>query len=197
MKKILFMAAMLLSATSIFAQHETGSFNIQPKVGMNIASVTETENSNPRIDLVVGAELEYQVTDLFSLSGGVLYSMQGVKTKDDDYNKGTIKMDYINIPILANFYVAKNFAIKFGVQPAFNVNAKGIGLDEGEPIKTDIEGAKSFDFSIPVGVSYEFKNFQLDARYNWGLTKIVPNDGDYYKRKNSVFQITLGYKINL
>ena len=102
-------------------------------------------------------------------------------------------MDYINIPILANFYVAKNFAIKFGIQPAFNVNAKGKEEAYGISVEYDINGIKSFDFSIPVGVSYEFKNLQLDARYNWGLTKIA----DESDCKNSVFQITLGYKINL
>lgn len=53
--------------------------------------------------------------------------------------------------------------------------------------------AKSVDFSIPVGLSYEYNNFQLDARYNWGLTKAFENS----KAKNSVFQITLGYKFDL
>ncbi len=53
--------------------------------------------------------------------------------------------------------------------------------------------AKSVDFSIPVGLSYEYNNFQLDARYKWGLTKVFENS----KTKNSVFQITLGYKFDL
>ena len=48
-----------------------------------------------------------------------------------------------------------------------------------------------FDLSIPVGVSYEFYNVTLDARYNWGLTKIM-NEGDAFY--NRVFQLTLGYK---
>ena len=33
-------------------------------------------------------------------------------------------MDYVNIPILANFYVAKGFAVKVGIQPGFLVNDK-------------------------------------------------------------------------
>ncbi len=53
--------------------------------------------------------------------------------------------------------------------------------------------AKKFDLSIPVGLSYEISNVVLDARYNWGLTKIVSNSDS----KNSVFQITLGYKFEL
>ena len=51
----------------------------------------------------------------------------------------------------------------------------------------------SFDLSIPVGLSYEYKNVCLDARYNYGLTNFEKG----YNQKNSVFQITLGYKFGL
>ena len=57
----------------------------------------------------------------------------------------------------------------------------------------DVEDVKSVDFSIPVGLSYEYANFQLDARYNWGVSKVIDDDDE----KNSVFQITLGYKFKL
>ena len=49
------------------------------------------------------------------------------------------------------------------------------------------------DFSIPVGISYEYNNFVVDGRYNFGVTKII----DGFDSKNSVFQITLGYKFDL
>ena len=49
------------------------------------------------------------------------------------------------------------------------------------------------DVSIPMGVSYEFSNINIDARYNLGLTKIIDQDNS----KNSVFQITVGYKFAL
>lgn len=149
--------------------------------------------------MAAGLEAEYQVSDIFSLSAGAIYSMQG--TKRDWENAGakytaTTKLDYINVPILANVYVTKGLAVKLGVQPGFKVNAKydtkatALGL----AVKTSSEpDVKSVDFSIPVGISYEYANFQLDARYNWGLTKIYKHGDD----KNSVFQITLGYKFDL
>lgn len=106
-------------------------------------------------------------------------------------------MDYINVPILANVYVAKGLAVKLGVQPGFNVTAKLEHKETaaGRTRKTtgDVEGVKSVDFSIPVGLSYEYANFQLDARYNWGVSKVADDDDE----KNSVFQITLGYKFKL
>ena len=53
--------------------------------------------------------------------------------------------------------------------------------------------ANTFDLSIPVGLSYEYKNFVLDGRYNFGVTNISKNGNP----KNSVFQFTLGYKFDI
>jgi hypothetical protein len=174
MKKIILSAAIMLASVGAYAQHAVGSINLQPKIGVNIANVTETKDTDPRVGLAAGLEAEYQVSDIFSLSAGAIYSMQG--TKRDWENAGakytaTTKLDYINVPILANVYVTKGLAVKTSSEP----------------------DVKSVDFSIPVGISYEYANFQLDARYNWGLTKIYKHGDD----KNSVFQITLGYKFDL
>lgn len=192
MKKFLASALMLLAAsTATFAQHAVGSFTLQPKVGLNIASLTKYDGSDPRYGVAAGAEFEYQATDIFSLSFGALYSQQGGKMKDGGTTY-TRKADYVNVPIMANVYVAPGLAVKLGVQPGFNVNSKFETSVSGTTRSTDID-AKSVDFSIPVGLSYEYKNVVLDARYNWGLTKVFDNR-DY---KNSVFQITLGYKFDL
>lgn len=142
----------------------------------------------------MGAELEYQVTDMFSVSAGALYSMQGAKSEEDK-EKTTLKLDYINVPILANVYVAPGLAVKLGIQPGFNVTHKIKVEGEGGSDTGTLDGVNTVDFSIPVGVSYEYKNFVLDARYNWGLTNIAK--GGEVSNKNSVFHITLGYKFDL
>ena len=55
------------------------------------------------------------------------------------------------------------------------------------------DAAKDFAFAIPVGVSYEYESFVVDARYNIGVTKAL-KDAD---SRHSVFSITLGYKFAL
>lgn len=194
MKKVLVVAVLMFSSVATFAQHAVGSFNLQPKVGVSIANLTDNNSSDARVGLVAGVEGEYQASDIFSVSAGVLYSMQGAKY-DAFGAKSTEKLDYINVPIMANVYVVKGLAVKLGVQPGFKVNDK---LDLRMPVLggalVDLK-AKSVDFSIPVGISYEYNNFQVDARYNWGLTKVF--DVDKLDQKNSVFQITLGYKFDL
>lgn len=192
MKKLfLAVVAMMISAAT-FAQNEVGQLTIQPKVGVNIANITDVNDADPRIGLAAGAEFEYGLTDNIGLSAGVLYSMQGVKTiiVDDDC---TSKLDYLNVPILANFYVAKGFAVKLGVQPGFKLSSKAKFKGSGGSKEVDVDGFKSVDLSIPVGVSYQYQNIVFDARYNWGVTNIV-EDSD---SKHSVFQITVGYKFSL
>ena len=53
----------------------------------------------------------------------------------------------------------------------------------------------TFDFSIPVGISYEYNRITLDARYNFGLTKLI--SGSENAVHNKVFAITLGYKFGM
>lgn len=192
MKKLfLAVVAMMISAAT-FAQNEVGQLTIQPKVGVNIANITDVNDADPRIGLAAGAEFEYGLTDNIGLSAGVLYSMQGVKTiiVDDDC---TSKLDYLNVPILANFYIAKGFAVKLGVQPGFKLSSKAKFKGSGGSKEVDVDGFKSVDLSIPVGLSYQYQNIVFDARYNWGVTNLV-EDSD---SKHSVFQITVGYKFSL
>ena len=48
-----------------------------------------------------------------------------------------------------------------------------------------------FMLSVPVGLSYEYQRFVLDARYNIGATDLFKGEGTL---RNNVFQLTLGYK---
>ena len=192
MRKVIIMAVLMLSSVAAFAQRPVGSLTVQPKIGMNFATLTKADDSESRIGLVAGAELEYQISDIFSISGGALYSQQGCEWSEDGRTE-TNKLDYINIPVLANVYVVKNLAVKVGLQPAFNVNSKAKASQGDSSVQGSIEGIKTFDFSIPIGLSYEYKNIVIDGRYNFGLTKV----SKYADSKNSVFQLTLGYKLDI
>lgn len=198
MKKLFLMALMaFIATTASFAQWSVGSITVQPKIGINGANITDADNSDSRIGLVLGGEFEYRVSPIFSLSAGALYSMQGCKgtAEDEDGNTGdvSLKLDYINVPILANVYVVKGLAIKLGIQPGFNVRHKATATVSGVNVTTNLPGIKSVDFSIPIGVSYEFNRFVIDGRYNLGVTKLI----DGADSKHSVFQFTFGYKFAL
>lgn len=189
MKKLVIMAALALSSVGAFAQQAVGTWSVTPKVGMTIANLSgDVNGAKAKIGLVAGAEAEYQITDMISVTGGAFYAMQGAKADGDAKSN----LDYLNIPVLCNVYVAKNFAVKLGAQLGINLSAE----DKAGDVTVDVgKSVETVDLSIPVGLSYEYQNFVIDARYNWGLTNIVKGaDGSV---RNSVFQITLGYKIPL
>lgn len=118
----------------------------------------EFSSKDPRAGLAIGAEGEYYTsTHWLSISAGLMYCQQGWESKNSGVT-ATQKLDYINIPVLVNFYVAKGFALKIGLQPGFLVNAKAESVDNKDAFE-------SFNLSMPIGLSYEFKNgITLDLR---------------------------------
>ena len=206
MKRLMtFIAAILLTTVAAMAQHEEGDFTVQPKVGLNIATLSDADKAIT--DLHFGIEAEYMVTDNFSLGLGAILSNQGAKydyLDESGQNKYTVDLDYVHVPVLASFYVLPGLAVKAGVQPGFKMRAKAkfdditIDLDELYKLGSELAGedikVSKFDLSIPVGISYEYKNIVLDARYNWGLLKVM-NVGDAFY--NRCFMLSLGYKLEL
>lgn len=202
MKKAMLMMAVLTASLTAMAQHEEGDFLVQPKVGLNIATLSDADKTIG--DLNFGIEAELMLTDYFSLSAGAIVSNQGGKYNDDTYVSYTVDLDYVNVPVMANFYILPGLSLKAGVQPSYRMKAKvktdGATYDmdqfyallSGTGIEEDFK-VKKFDLSIPVGISYEYQNVVLEARYNWGVTKIMDNDSFY----NRVFQLMLGYKFDL
>lgn len=191
MKKLFMIAALMVATLSANAQNEQGVITLQPKVGMNLSTITGDGDQKMKFGLVAGAEAEYGISENFGIDFGILYSMEGCRFKSDGADKSTFwNLDYINIPILAQFYPTKGLAVKAGVQPGFNVRHKA----SYDGNSANMDGVNSFNFSIPVGLSYEISSFVIDARYNIGITKIF-KDAD--QGRNSTISLTVGYKFAL
>lgn len=202
MKTWIFTILALLTSVVTVAQRREGTFTVQPKVGLNVSTLTDADKTIG--DACFGLEGEYMITNIFSLSAGVMVSNQGGKY-DKDGLRYTADLDYANIPIMANVYVLPGLALKAGVQPGFRLKAK-MKTDDGTydvdefyklvGMLTPGEEPKinKFDLAIPVGLSYEYENVVLDARYNLGLLKVENIGPAYYNR---VFEVTLGYKFEL
>lgn len=198
MKKFMLVAAVLMASVAAKAQNEVGQFTIAPTVGINLATTNDSDASGSLFGVAVGATGEYALTEKFSLTAGLLYSMQGAKG-DMEYMGVKVtekdKLNYLNVPILANYYVWQGLAVKAGVQVGFLLSAKSEVEAAGQSESVDIKDAcNTIDFAIPVGLSYEYKKFVVDARYNFGLNKIL-KEGESVQHR--VFQLTVGYKFNL
>ena len=172
------------------AQHEVKSLSLQPKIGLNLSKLTNHYDSDFKPGMVVGLDAEWQTKAKFGWSVGLLYSQQGTKYALGDF-KYTYNYNYINVPVLANFYVARNLALKTGLQFGFNVS-NGFTIEgPGTKENRNDPDVKAVEASIPLGISYEFNQFVVEARYNLGLTYAVP------RTKFSTFQFTLGYRFDV
>ena len=168
-----------------------------------------------------GLEAEYQLLPTTSVSLGVGYVQQGcrfsdieigdLKGKSEGMSNMNNKLDYIQCPLTVNQYVAEGLAVKAGIQLGFLVRSvfsysitpithleNGVKeYGETDDMDTDQKSVmRSVNVSIPVGISYEYLNVVLDARYHFGLSKLYKDDS-WPTEKNKVFTFTVGYKFNL
>lgn len=220
MKKIIFVALAAIVSTGAFAQN----FEWGVKAGLNVSSVSKMKDilsideagaakfeNKMRTGFVGGFFGEYVINDYFGIQAELLYSMQGSKYTFDAVDgagtlsvKSTVKTDYINLPILAKFYILEGFSVEIGPQFGYMISAKqkfsgieddvledAIIIELGGENLYDHDDLKKFDISAALGLSYKF-NFGLDvfARYNLGLTEVYKDT----KSKNGVLSLGVGYR---
>lgn len=125
---------------------------------------------------------------------------------------GPVNNDYLTVPVLANIHIFKGFAISTGLQAGFLLSSKIKPTYEydqfAETIMEEImmpsityhaeidrkNFCKNFDMGIPFGISYEYRNVTLDARYYFGLMHTMKKSCDGLNR---CLSITLGYKFDV
>ena len=208
MKKILMIAALMVATVSAKAQFEPGTFSLQPKVGFELTSISG-DGSKFKPGFTAGLEGQYQINNWFGLSAGVHYAMGGCKIKDVD---SKFNMNYVNIPVMAKFYVTKGLSLNAGLQLGFMTSAKLANVQLlGGKSDVDIKDlCNKTDFSIPLSIAYEFTNgLSFEARYNAGVTNVFKDDvvnaaldvvggtKRWDDNKNEMFIITVGYKFAL
>ena len=210
MKKLLLTAAIaVFTLSSVNAQDIT----FGAKAGINIANLDVTDaNIDSRTSLHLGVTAEFEISDTFSIQPELLYSAQGA-TESDTYEDSFIrsvsesewKLNYIQIPIMAKFYVSEGLSLEAGPQIGFLASAEvdsdstETSLFDGSSVSTSStvdakEIVKSVDFGLNFGLGYKLDsglNFAL--RYNLGLSNIYDVSESTVKIKNRVFQLSVGY----
>ena len=150
--------------------------------------------------LSLGAFYSQQGANIDWASAGTIIDAEGVEYYAGTEMDGKLHCDYLNFPLLANIYIpqVKGLAVKIGLQMGVLVNDKievathmaAVPSDWSEYGELSFEQryadltkqvfssirmtgvSNSIDFGIPVGLSYEYKNITLNARYYFGLRKV-------------------------
>lgn len=190
MKKII-LAAIAVMAFGFTNAQET-RFGI--KGGINLSTLTGEyeDDTKSLVGFTVGGFAEIKVIERLAIQPELLYSAQGAKF-EDAFGKYDANLNYLNIPVLAKFFITKQFTVEAGPQIGFLLSAK----IDGEDAK---DFYKSADFGFNFGAGYNFTdNFSAGIRYTVGLSGVYDNDNDDLEEyidssKNSNLSIYAAYK---
>lgn len=198
MKKLIFFCTVMMAGFMANAQLSYGV-----KAGLNVANLSNSVGGKALVGYHGGGLVNYAVSEKFALQAELLYSGQGCRYKVADFGfvslNQNVNLDYINIPILAQYYFAPSFYVEAGPQIGFLASAKDDAYEkEDNDGRSYKENLKSTDFSAGVGLGYIFTkiNLGIGARYTFGFSNINKkfDDEETIKNHNNVFQIGAFYR---
>lgn len=157
------------------------------KGGLNVSNLMgDVKDVAIRTSIHAGLVAEIIVSDNFSVQPELLYSGQGASATFE--GGGRYKLDYITLPVLAKFPIAKSLSLETGPQIGFLISSKYKDNESNDKI----EDLKTIDFGLNAGLNYELNNgVFFQARYNLGLTDIGIA-GDNNRASNAVIQFSIG-----
>lgn len=195
MRKLSLILLCLSAWLGVCSQPATGTVTVTPRIGMIMAKYSgdkiyyydvEEKNVGAKFKpgLFAGVEAQRQMTDIFALGAGLIYSRQG--TKFDvvpDYGTFHMSTDNLLVPITVVATSRIGVSFKLGLQPEIRLS------DGFDRILNRVV------LTVPVAVAYSYKHFEVDLRYHHGLTSVYTDDSPHVNHRGIV--LTLGYGIDL
>ncbi|MBI4720357.1 MAG: PorT family protein [Chitinivibrionia bacterium] len=189
----------LIASTSAFAQL---TWEVGAKGGLSIADimgddVDSTGTTDMRLGFAGGAFVTANINKDFAVRLEALYVQKGAKGDFEDETI-TMKLDYIEVPILAviKLPAAEKLEVQgfAGVSLAFKMSAK---VSDGGEEDID-EYIKGMDYGLTVGagLAYDLGTAKIlfDGRWTYGLSSIDDTDTEW-DVKNSDFLVMAGVGI--
>ncbi len=195
---------------AVAAAQKAGDMTIGVMAGANYTKVVQDPADagltiDYKVGVVGGAFLGIAVNDVFSIEPQALFNVKGAKFSSSD-GSGTIKVSYIEVPLLAKFWIPVSdsqvrpfvFAGPYG---AFKVSCTAESGSISEDCDKNPElTLKSTDFGATGGAGLEFKAgnqaVRVDARYDFGLTNISDKSGSQtIKTRSLAATVGLGFPL--
>jgi len=154
--------------------------------------------------MCVGVSTEYSILGLVAIQPELLYVQKGAQCDVDPFTGTdvgetyTVKLDYVELPVLAAMSVPLPSLVKprvfAGPYVAYNLKAEG-SFETGS--SSDLDFIKPFDYGAVVGVGTDLDfilaKVMLDGRYTFSLASIHEDGGDV---KNRTITVMLGLLLN-
>ena len=211
MKKIAF-----LIIIAVYGLSQVHAQNFGVKAGYNYSTLSGETSSISTIEglsgFYIGGLVELPISNMLSIQPELIFSRQGVDLRQGLKNlsirtdTSEIRLDYLNIPVMAKVNLGPIF-LEGGVQFGFLVNKPKVDSYIANVYLRNLLDKDSynfFDFGVGAGLGVKLnQHFFVETRYTYSLTNVFdPNDkhfksslisdGDNFK--NSVFSIGLGMK---
>lgn len=190
MRKILFVALMVIAGTVLHAQ--TG-FRLGVKAGANLNKIEgQSFDQGFNFSYHAGAFAEIDFAKRWGIQPEVIWSQTSTKPAtnlDAIYSTlpTNVKLDYLMVPILLRYSPIGLLSFVAGPQFGVLINKNENLLSNGQ------QAFKAGDLSMVLGAQVNLKVLRIYGRYNVGLQNI--NDfTDQQKWTNQQIQLGLGLK---
>lgn len=184
--------------------HKPWDLFVAPKLGLAVSNLT-TMDGKMKPGIMFGGYIEVFFVPNIGVDMEVTYNRQGAndvpwRNSEGVYKEHDIYIDCLNSTYLCRWYPKEEIPLSVysGLHMSRIVNArlrtKG---SDSHSIKDDLHKG---DVAIPIGVSYEWKQWQADLRYNFYFRHIASSQEA--KRVldnacNSMLSLTVAYRIQL
>ena len=194
MKKLILLLAATLVTGGMYAQGVSAGL----KVGVNFANQKFESDGisispNGRTSFHAGLFMTAMVSETFGIQPELLYNSVGSKIDIGASDDMIMKFDYLSIPVLLRYNPIP--MVNFHAGPQFGILINSVSKVGDEEV--DWEDAKTLDFGFAIGAGLDLPaGLTASLRYTAGLSNIydAEDDEDDVTMKNSVFQISVGYK---
>jgi hypothetical protein len=194
-------AVMLLVSGILHTVNAQSPVSFGLKGGINISNFSGSDfDYDARTGVMVGAVAAISLPALpIGIETGLFYTQKGAEASEDGIT-GALKVDYIEVPLLAKINLGPPGPIQphlmVGPYLGFNVNAEAEISGDGGSLSGDIsDETKSTEFGGIAGLGIDFNlgltKLNAQLRYSYGFSSVFETDFDDGE-KNAALSIAVG-----
>jgi hypothetical protein len=176
---ILFALLVGMSNQSLVAQ-SMGKAGIKGGFNASKIYIDNTIDGNALIGFHAGVYGQFLSSKIFAIQPELLFSTKGYKAQYTEPANQEIKykLNYLDLPVLAVIKLGDAGEIHLGGYASYLLSAT-ISYDPNLTTginKISKDDLKSYDYGLSGGLGINFGNFQIGARYNFGLVSLADSD---------------------
>ncbi len=177
MKKFLFVLVLSIVSFTVFSQE----FDLGVKGGVNFSTLSDASGFSNRTGFVLGGFIGGKFNEDWGGQVDILYSQQGA-----EFDLGKFNTDYITIPAVLKYYIAKKINLQLGTQ--LGILIKNDTQQTVNSLTTKID-TNNFDLSGVAGLGIDLPlNLRLEGRYSFGFLDVPRLSNG----KNAVVTLSVG-----